>query len=126
MFIEDGTAYGVELKNTLPYIERPVFENKLEMCAFLGLKPLFIARKMPEIYVQRLYHRGGYALLFRHQLYPLGFEDLAERVRKRLELPVACLRAVPDGDIRRFLNWREKRRKGVDSGENPQKPDVSR
>ncbi|SRR6266536_298735 len=122
----DGTAYGVEMKNTLPYIERLVFETKLEMCAVLKLRPLFIARKMPEVYVQRTYRSGGYALLYKHQLYPFGFEDLAERVRRRLELPVACLRAVPDGDIRRFLNWREKGRKIADPGGNPQDPPASR
>lgn len=111
----DGTAYGCEIKNTLPYIELAEFESKLEMCLYLGLRPLFVARMMPEIYIQRVWRNGGYSLVYKNQLYPFGFDDLAEDVRTRLELPVVCARAVPDGDIRRFLNWHSTRRPG-DSG----------
>jgi hypothetical protein len=121
----DGTAYGAEIKNTLPYIGSAEFESKLNMCSFLRVRPLFIARKMPEVYVQRVARRGGFALLYRQQLYPFGFEDLADRVRARLELPVACLRAVPEGEIRRFTKWQEKARSIVDPGGNPQDGPVS-
>lgn len=122
---KDGTAYGCEIKNTLPYIERQEFESKLEMCLFLGLRPLFIARMMPEVYIQRVWRKGGFSLLYKNQFYPFGFEDFAGRVRKRLELPVACARAVPDGDIKRFTNWHAKTRGGVDSSENPQKRPIT-
>ncbi len=37
-----GNAYGVEIKNTLPYIDRDEFRIKLDMCTFLGIRPLFI------------------------------------------------------------------------------------
>jgi hypothetical protein len=121
----DGTAYGSEMKNTLPYIERGEFERKLEMCLFLGIRPLFIARKMPEIYIQQVWRKGGYSLLSKNQFYPFGFEDLAERVRERLELPVVCWRAVPEGDIKRFTNWHDKTRGSGDSGANPQEGPVS-
>jgi hypothetical protein len=107
----DGTAYGCEMKNTLPYIEQGEFERKVEMCSFLGVRPLIIARELPEIYIQRLARRGGFGLVYRNQLYPPGFQDLASRVRKRLELPVVCARAVPAGDITRFLNWHDTDRK---------------
>jgi len=39
--VKKGTvAYGVEIKNTLNYMENDEFEIKLEMCEFLGLAPL--------------------------------------------------------------------------------------
>lgn len=122
---KDGTAYGCEMKNTLPYIELAEFESKLEMCLFLKLRPLFIVRMMPEIYIQRVWRKGGYSLVYKNQFYPFGFEDLAERVRRRLELPVVCARAVPDGDITRFTNWHAKTRGPADSERNPREGHVS-
>jgi hypothetical protein len=122
---KDGSAYGCEMKNTLPYIGRVEFESKLQMCLFLKLRPLFIARSMPEVYIQRVWRRGGFSLLYKNQFYPFGFEDLAGRVRDRLELPVVCARAVPDGDIKRFTNWHAGKSGSVDSGGSPQKGPVS-
>ena len=78
------------------------------MCQFLGIRPLFIARMMPETYVQLVWSKGGYSLLYKNQFYQFGHEDLAERVAKRLELPVRCARAVPEGDIQRFCKWHVK------------------
>lgn len=50
VFKRDGVAYGCEIKNTLGYIEKEELEIKLEMCAYLGIKPLFIMRYSPKTY----------------------------------------------------------------------------
>src|SRR5579864_1957088 len=48
---------------------------------------------------------GGYALIFKWQLYPFGTRDFAHEVRSRLGLPVDSPIAIADGTVRRFLNW---------------------
>ena len=44
VYRRDGIEYGAEIKNTLKYVPRAEFGAKLEMCRFLGLRPLFITR----------------------------------------------------------------------------------
>lgn len=101
----DGIHYGVEIKNTLPYFPREELTVKLQMCAFLGLRPLFIARMHPKSYIEEIRQHGGYGLVFKYQLYPHGSGPFAERVRSRLGLPVDAPRAIADGTIQRFLKW---------------------
>jgi hypothetical protein len=43
-----------------------------------------------------------------NQHYPLMAEDLARRVRERLNLPALCLRELPDTTLKRFERWHEK------------------
>ena len=60
MIIErDGIGYGVEIKNTLGYINKEEFELKIEMCRFLGLKPVFVARMLPKNWMHVLIEHGG-------------------------------------------------------------------
>lgn len=105
IYVRDGQAWGCEIKNTLPYIERGEFETKLRMCRYLGVRPLFVGRMFPEPYINEAYEAGGFALVLKNQMYPLGYPDLAKRVRNELGLPVICARALPDGDVKRFVEW---------------------
>lgn len=105
VFERDGIAYGIEIKNTLPYIDRNELEIKLDMCDALDLRPLFIARMHPKSYMDMIIKRGGYGLIVKYQLYPYGHADLAKRVRERLGLPADSPRALAEGTIQRFLNW---------------------
>ena len=105
VFEADGRFYGIEIKNTLKYIPKSELEIKMAMCRFLGLRPLFIMRFAPKTYTYDLYRAGGFALLFKDQLYPFGNERLAGDVRAELRLPVHCPPAVPDGHVVRFVNW---------------------
>ena len=106
VFERDGIYYGVEIKNTLSYIPREELESKLEMCRFLGLVPLFIMRASPKNYNQLVIEGGGgYALIFRWQLYPQGQEQLVKKVRDTLGIPVDAPRAIALGTVERFLNW---------------------
>jgi hypothetical protein len=107
---KDGVAYGCEIKNTLPYIEHGEFDRKLEMCVFLGLRPLFVGRMMPESYIDAVWRIGGFSLVLKNQIYPLGFESLAARVRGALGLPVVCAQSIPAGDLERFVKWHEGRK----------------
>jgi hypothetical protein len=106
IFERDGVGYGAEIKNRLRYIDSSTLKVKLEMCEVLGLKPLFIARMMPKIYNYEVIHnRGGYALLFKYQLYPFHMVEFAATLRDQLGLPVDCPSAVQRGTIDRFLRW---------------------
>lgn len=109
IFELDGVGYGVEIKNTLRYIPIDELKAKLSMCEFLGLTPLFIVRFAPKSYVHEIQQRGGFTLIFKYQLYPHGFEDMAREVRSELGLPVDCPAAIAEGTCQRFLRWHKKR-----------------
>jgi len=115
IYERDGVSYGAEIKNTLGYIEREELETKLEMCAFFGVRPLFIMRASPKSYNFEVIRRGGFALVFGTQLYPFGHGALAEQVQRELGLPAAAPRALPAGTVERFARWHERKvaRQGV-------------
>lgn len=108
IYDRDGIAYGAEIKNTLPYIPLAELLSKIEMCEFLGLKPLFIFRFAPKNYIETVRRRGGFTLIYKNQLYPLGHLDLAKTVRNELGLPVDSPAAIAEGTVQRFLNWHLK------------------
>jgi hypothetical protein len=112
IYQRDGVNYGAEIKNTLKYMPRDEFAVKLDMCKVFGVRPLFITRGAPKTFNFRVIQAGGYAMVFRFQLYPFGFAETAKRVRSELLLPVDSPAAINDGTIQRFLNWHEKKAKG--------------
>jgi len=99
----DGVYYGVEIKNTLPYIPRDEFQLKLAMCKHLGLTPLFISRMAPKNYSHDIIQRGGISWILGTQFYPFGYQELAETIKNQLQLPVACPARIEDGAIARLL-----------------------
>ncbi len=108
IYVRDGVAWGAEIKNTLKYIERAEFDIKRAMCEALGIRFLVIARALPSHYIWTLFKAGGFGLVFGKQLYPFGQEAFADRVRQTLELPVHSPKAVPEGEIQRFLSYHAK------------------
>lgn len=102
VFEKDGISYGVEIKNTLEYIERGELEVKVRMCAHLGLRPMFIVRSSPKSYNHQVISAGGIVLVFKNQLYPHGREEMAKRMRSRLGLPVECPRTMEAGVLQRL------------------------
>ena len=108
IYVRDGIAYGTEIKNTLPYIPADELATKILLCQFLDLKPLFIVRFAPKSYIEDTRREGGFTLVFKYQLYPFGYAELAKRVRSALNLPVDCPRMISDGTIQRLLNWHLK------------------
>jgi hypothetical protein len=104
----DGRAYGIEVKNTLPYIDDKEFRIKLDLCSHLGLIPLFVVRAMPAIWTQEVVRLGGFVLQLRYHLYPLSHKSLADEVRNVLGLPADAPRALYDGTMQRFVTWHER------------------
>lgn len=105
IIVKDNVAYGCEVKNRWDYIDKEELDIKLDMCNFLGIKPLFIMRGSPKSYNWEIIQRGGYAMIFETQIYPFGQRNLVNRIREVLGLPVDCPRAVPEGIIDRFMKW---------------------
>lgn len=108
LFERDSRVYGVEVKNTLPYINDKEFRTKLELCEHLRVIPLFVVRAMPRIWVQDVVKKGGFVLILEYQLYPLSHKSFADEVRARLRLPVDAPRALYDGTMQRFVSWHER------------------
>jgi hypothetical protein len=108
----DGIHYGVEIKNTLPYIPRDELRIKLAMCKHLGLKPFFVSRMAPKNYNYEIIQQGGISWVLGNQFYPFGYEDLANTVKNELRLPVECPARIEDGAITRLskaLAWQNRR-----------------
>lgn len=109
IFERDGAAYGVEVKNTLGYMDYKEFQTKIRLCHFLGLQPVFVARMLPRSWMHELITAGGFGLVLKYQLYPWSHRELARRVAGELGLPVDAPRTLEDGTMRRFLGWHRKR-----------------
>ncbi len=107
IFERDGVAYGVEVKNTLPYMEREDFDVAVAICAHLRIRPVHVVRRNPETWLLELRRAGGFTLMLDWQLYPTLLADLAKRVRTELRLPVDSPRALQEGTMRRLMNWHE-------------------
>jgi len=81
---EDGRAFGIEAKNQLASIERRELDTKLQMCDYLGLKPIFIVRYMPWSFVPDVTAKGGFVLTLGDQIYPLGYRKLCHEIQDKL------------------------------------------
>lgn len=108
IFTKDEIAYGCEIKNTLSYIDKKELEVKLDMCKHFHVRPLFIMRYSPKTYNEMIIHSGGFALLFKAQIYELSQKALAARIEKELGYEVDCPKAIPSGIIDRFEKWHNK------------------
>lgn len=102
IFEENGIGYGVEVKNMLGYMEVKEFVVKTKMALYLGLRPVFAVRAMPETWISALAKVGGFALVMGYQFYPWTHKDLAMEIRDQLMLPVDSPRRVEAGTMDRF------------------------
>lgn len=109
VFLRDGIAYGVEVKNTLGYIDKDEFDIKIRMCEVIGLVPVFVVRMLPKTWIFELEQKGGFALVLKYQLYPWAHRELAKRVANELGLPVDTPRRLEEATMRRFLNWHQRK-----------------
>lgn len=108
IFERDGRAYGVEVKNTLGYMDRIEFETKIRLCQKLGIRPVFAARMLPRSWIHDLIEAGGFALICKYQLYPWAHRELAKKVREGLGIPVDAPRRLGEGTMARFLRWHQR------------------
>lgn len=107
VFERDGVCYGCEIKNTFEYIDKDELDIKLEMCRELRLKPLFIMRYAPKSYIKEVYENGGFSLLYEMKIFDISQKRLVEDIRRLLELPVDCPKAIGEGTINRFVKWHD-------------------
>ncbi len=106
-FERDSVVYGVEVKNTLGYMDYEEFQTKVRLCKFLGVRPVFTVRMLPRTWIKELVDSGGYAMILKYQLYP-WHRELAKRVARELGLPLDAPRALEEGTMARFLRWHAK------------------
>lgn len=106
IFERDGVGWGVEIKNTWAYIDRPEMYAKMDMCDYLGLRPLFIMRWAPKSYINVMRERNGFGLLYEDQYFPPGHTAVVENL-KGLHLPVNVVTAIVPGVFERFIHWHE-------------------
>ena len=98
---------GVEVKNTLPIIEREELDIKLEICDYLGIRPVFAVRWIKP-YTELIRKKGGFSWVFKTQIYPPGFENLTATLYNRLHLPVTVRTELPEKSVRLFIRWVQK------------------
>lgn len=118
IFEKDSIAYGVEVKNQLRYPEHSEINNKMQMCEYLGVRPVFVARMMPKSWINEVRKKNGFSLILKYQLYPLSHKVVASRVAKELGLPVDTPKFLMEKTMKRFLGWHER---NCESGKNSQR-----
>jgi hypothetical protein len=108
VFERDGVRYGIEVKNTLGYMDYKELKVKVRLCLHLGLRPVFVVRMAPKHWIFEVAGQGGFILILKYQLYPWTHADLAKRVAATFTLPVDAPRALADGTMVRFLKYHEQ------------------
>lgn len=90
--MEKGSvAYGIEVKNTFDYMPADEFAIKLQMCQFLGIRPLFVVRSRDKIQWQQAKDAGGLIFMFKTKIFPPGQDPLVHRIWQEMRLPVGIL-----------------------------------
>ena len=108
VFERDGVRYGIEVKNTLSYMDYRELKIKVRLCRHLGIRPVFVVRMAPRHWLLEVSRAGGFVLILKYQLYPWTHADLARRVASTFGLPVDAPRALASGTMDRFLNYHQK------------------
>jgi hypothetical protein len=102
---KDYIAYGIEVKNTLPYMETDEFLRKIAMCGFLGLTPLWIVRNAPEVQFNTMKASRGLILASKVQMYPYGQEPLTKRIWNKMRLPVGVRAEMPQKVVNSLISF---------------------
>ncbi|MBE9224006.1 hypothetical protein IQ264_00755 [Phormidium sp. LEGE 05292] len=103
IFERDSVRYGVEVKNTLGYMEQEELNIKINLCKSLGIRPVFVVRMAPKNWIHEVSKAGGFILILKYQLYPFTHIHLARKVASTLSLPVDAPRTLLDRTMNRFL-----------------------
>lgn len=107
IFERDSVAYGIEVKNTLDYMDKDEFYTKIELCQYLDIRPVFAVRMIPKSWIRDLFEAGGYAMILKYQLYPLSHRELAKKMVQELNLPIDTPRSIEQGTMDKFLRWHQ-------------------
>ena len=101
----DGIGYGGEIKNTFDYIPYAEFLDKLDMCQFLGLLPVFPVRYASPQQYALMKEVGGMALTFKTRIFPPGNQPLVTDIWNHFRLPVSIWEEILPPIQNRFLNY---------------------
>jgi hypothetical protein len=99
IFQKDGVGYGIEVKNTLGYLDVDEFVTKIRLSIHIGVRPVFAVRALPRTWAEALIQSGGYAMIMGFQFYPWTHHVLANKIRKELGLPVDTPKKIEDGKV---------------------------
>lgn len=95
---------GVEIKNMLYLAPISEISEKIDMCDYFGITPVFGCRWL-EPHRNEIASRGGFLWQFKKQLYPRGQEKFVEALRKRFKFPVEVSSELPPMAIKQFEEW---------------------
>lgn len=112
---------GVEVKNTLSIMDPKETDIKIDICDHLGIIPVFAVRWIKP-YIDCIRKQGGFAWMFKTQMYPLGYEEFVKRLYKRFslqgsvgrnaskkkEFPVIVRTELPEKSVATFRKWVDK------------------
>jgi len=101
----DGISYGVEIKNRFDYMRHYEFQDKLEMCQFLGLLPVFPLRCPSPQQYELMKGAGGLALKFKSRVFPPGNQKLVTDIWNHFRLPVTIWESILPPVEHVFLNY---------------------
>jgi len=62
IFERDGVAYGIEVKNTLGYMDYRELQIKIALCQEIGVRSVFAARMLPRTWINEIIGAGGFAV----------------------------------------------------------------
>lgn len=82
--------------------------NKLEMCKYLDITPLWILRNAPEVQFNTMKANSGLILKFKAQIYPYGQEPLAGEIWQNMRLPVTVKAEMPQKVVNSLLNFHNR------------------
>ena len=63
---------------------------------------------LPQTWISKLAKKGGFALIFKYQLFPRSMKLMVEKIKETLGLPVGCPRRLEDGTMKRVIVWHDK------------------
>lgn len=102
---KDGIVYGVEVKNWFPYVDDDLYDIKLEICAHLGIRPLFFFRMSSYQQIDKAKNQDGRVLIFKSKIFPPGNEKLVRNIWNKMRLPVSIWQDVPPPIVRNLLAY---------------------
>jgi hypothetical protein len=105
---KEGISYGVEVKNRFDYMEQNEFEEKLEICQYLGLLPMFPIRCPSDQQYAQMQMCNGLALKFKTRIFPPGFQNLVTDIWNNFRLPVNIWEEIKTPIVNIFLHYHYK------------------
>ncbi len=105
---KDGINYGVEIKNTFDYMPQDEFAEKLNMCQFLKLVPVFPLRSPSPQQYPLMKDINGLALKFKTRIFPPGNQKLVTEIWNHFRLPVRIWAEIPLRVETVFLNYHHR------------------